>query len=59
MVCANDDAILRHIPTKPRYVELPSELFDHTLGSDMVYQMMNQLISERGKFHRYVLQYFH
>jgi hypothetical protein len=37
MVCANDDAILHHALTTQQYVELPSELFDHTLGSDMVY----------------------
>jgi hypothetical protein len=44
MVCASDDVILRHIPTKQQCAELPSELFDHTLGSDKVYLKKNQLI---------------
>ena len=34
---ANDGAILRHLLTRPQYVELPLELSDHSLGSDTVY----------------------
>ena len=44
-VCANDGAILHHLPTKQQYVALPLELSDHNLGSDMVYLKKIQLIS--------------
>jgi hypothetical protein len=47
----------RHRAT-PQCVVLPSELIDHSPGTDMVYLLQNQLVFEQSKVHFHLLRNF-
>jgi len=51
------DYLLHHL-AKQRYVALPSESLDHSLGIDMVYLQKNQLIYEQSINHFHLLRNF-